>query len=319
MMEVVVTNYEASEAAAAKARAIAARFTVGIRGYEKAQVETRLAELVAQLDQARRRADKAEQSLTKAEAEVEAVRSLKPSFEHLGAEAAKILEQAGASAESMLGDARDRGRKAIEEAEATAAERLAAAEARAADLERAARKTLEDAKNEGARIEEDARKAGEHTRKVATEEARTVLAEARDATNVIWQEFQRERVVLEGEIERLSALRWDLVNWMERIRGQLDQVLVEVHDSEIPLAKPNEPVSGGKTGEQPAQRGRQGRQQATATATGSSGAAASGGGSSASGSKSTTASAAQAGEEKPPISPRAKLREGAAASMNRRN
>jgi chromosome segregation ATPase len=318
MMEVVVTNYEASEAAAAKARAIAARFTVGIRGYEKAQVETRLAELVAQLDQARRRADKAEQSLTKAEAEVEAVRSLKPSFEHLGAEAAKILEQAGASAESMLGDARDRGRKAIEEAEATAAERLAAAEARAADLERAARKTLEEAKNEGTRIEEDARKAGEHTRKVATEEARTVLAEARDATNVIWQEFQRERVVLEGEIERLSALRWDLVNWMERIRGQLDQVLVEVHDSEIPLAKPNEPVSGGKTGEQPArdtQRGRQGRQQAT----GSSSAAASGGGSSASGSTSATASSAQAGEEKPPISPRAKLREGAAASMNRRN
>jgi chromosome segregation ATPase len=250
-MEVVVPNYEASEAAAAKARAIAARFTVGMRGYDRAQVETRLAELMAQLDQARRRADKSEQALTKAEAEVDAVRSLKPSFEHLGAEAAKILEQAGSSAESMLGDARDRGRKAIAEAEATAAERLAAAEARAADLERAARKTLDDAKAEGTRIEDEARKAGESTRSVATEEARTVLAEARDATNVIWQEFQRERVILEGEIERLSALRWDLVNWMERIRGQLDQVLVEVHDSEIPLAKPIEGGGGGaKAGEQ---------------------------------------------------------------------
>jgi chromosome segregation ATPase len=302
-MEVVVTNYEASEAAAAKARAIAARFTVGMRGYDRAQVETRLAELMAQLDQSRRRADKAEQALGKAEAEVEAVRSLKPSFEHLGAEAAKILEQAGASAESMLGDARDRGRKAIEEAEATAAERLAAAEARAADLERAARKTLEDAKAEGARIEDDARKSGEQTRAVATEEARTVLAEARDATNVIWQEFQRERVILEGEIERLSALRWDLVNWMERIRGQLDQVLVEVHDSEIPLAKPIE-GAGAKGGEQAA-RGDQRARQASGQASGQG--------------ASRPASAAGNSDEKQPISPRAKLREGAAASMNRRN
>lgn len=295
-----MTNYEASEAAAAKARAIAARFTVGMRGYDRAQVETRLAELMAQLDQSRRRADKAEQALSKAEAEVDAVRSLKPSFEHLGAEAAKILEQAGSSAESMLGDARDRGRKAIAEAEATAAERLAAAEARAADLERAARKTLEDAKAEGARIEDDARKAGEQTRSIATEEARTVLAEARDATNVIWQEFQRERVILEGEIERLSALRWDLVNWMERIRGQLDQVLVEVHDSEIPLAKPVE-TSGAKGGEQ-APRGDQRSRQ-----------------SSGQGQSRPASAAAGNTDEKQPISPRAKLREGAAASMNRRN
>jgi len=301
-----VPNYEASEAAAAKARAIAARFTVGMRGYDRAQVETRLAELMAQLDQARRRADKAEQALTKAEVEVDAVRSLKPSFQHLGAEAAKILEQAGASAESMLGDARDRGRKAIEEAEATAAERLAAAEARAADLERAARKTLDDAKAEGARLEDDARKAGEHTRSVATEEARTVLAEARDATNVIWQEFQRERVILEGEIERLSALRWDLVNWMERIRGQLDQVLVEVHDSEIPLAKPIE-GGGAKAGDQPRgdQRGRQAQGQSRPASTTAA--------------PSTAADAGAKGDDKQPFSPRAKLREGAAASMNRRN
>jgi chromosome segregation ATPase len=300
-MEVVVTNYEASEAAAAKARAIAARFTVGMRGYDRAQVETRLAELMAQLDQSRRRADKAEQALTKAEAEVDAVRSLKPSFEHLGAEAAKILEQAGSSAESMLGDARDRGRKAIAEAEATAAERLAAAEARAADLERAARKTLEDAKAEGARIEDEARKAGEQTRSIATEEARTVLAEARDATNVIWQEFQRERVILEGEIERLSALRWDLVNWMERIRGQLDQVLVEVHDSEIPLAKPAE-SAGAKGGDQPARGDQRPRQSQTGTQR-----------------QAQPAAGSAVGDDKQPISPRAKLREGAAASMNRRN
>jgi len=199
-------------------------FMVVLRGFDRRQVEMWAAEVANQIEQERRRADEAEKRAYRAQIEGKGA----PSFSHLGSHVASILEEAGKSAENMLADAADRAQETIEAAEAEAAEIIKAAEHRAGGIEGEARRTLEEAQAEGARLEEEALQAAEEMRAQAEQDARAVLEEARDATDMIWQEAERERLGVEAETIRLETLRHRSLEQLGRVYGHLESVLDEV-------------------------------------------------------------------------------------------
>jgi hypothetical protein len=217
-------------------------FMIVLRGFDRRQVEMWAAEVANQIEQERLRADEAEKRAYRAQIETSGA----PSFSHLGSHVASILEEAGKSSENMLADAAERAQEAIDAAEEEAAEIIKAAEHRAGEIEedaagivRAAeqrageiegdaRRTLEGAQAEGARVEEDALQAAEEMRAQAEQDARAVLEEARDATDMIWQEAERERLGVEAETIRLETLRHRSLEQLGRVYGHLESVLDEV-------------------------------------------------------------------------------------------
>ena len=217
-------------------------FMIVLRGFDRRQVEMWAAEVANQIEQERLRADEAEKRAYRSQIESKGA----PSFSHLGSHVASILEEAGKSSENMLADAAERAQETIEAAEAEAAEIVKAAEHRAGEIEaeateivRAAehrageiegdaRRTLEDAQAEGARVEEEALQAAEEMRVQAEQDARAVLEEARDATDMIWQEAERERLGVEAETIRLETLRHRSLEQLGRVYGHLESVLDEV-------------------------------------------------------------------------------------------
>jgi hypothetical protein len=199
-------------------------FMVVLRGFDRRQVEMWAAEVASQIEQERRRADEAEKRAYRVQIENKGA----PSFTHLGTHVASILEEAGRSSENMLADAADRAQEAVDAAEAEAAEIIKAAEHRAGEIEGEARRTLEESRAEGARVEEDALQAAEEMRAQAEQDARAVLEEARDATDLIWQEAERERLGVEAETIRLETLRHRSLEQLGRVYGHLESVLDEV-------------------------------------------------------------------------------------------
>jgi hypothetical protein len=199
-------------------------FMIVLRGFDRRQVEMWAAEVANQIEQERLRADEAEKRAYRAQIETSGA----PSFSHLGSHVASILEEAGKSSENMLADAAERAQEAIDAAEEEAAEIIKAAEHRAGEIEGDARRTLEGAQAEGARVEEDALQAAEEMRAQAEQDARAVLEEARDATDMIWQEAERERLGVEAETIRLETLRHRSLEQLGRVYGHLESVLDEV-------------------------------------------------------------------------------------------
>jgi hypothetical protein len=217
-------------------------FMVVLRGFDRRQVEMWAAEVASQIEQERQRADEAEKRAYRVQIENKGA----PSFTHLGTHVASILEEAGRSSENMLADAAERAQEAVDAAEEEAAEIIKAAEHRAGEIEEEAagivkvaeerageiegeaRRTLEEARAEGARVEEDALQAAEEMRAQAEQDARTVLEEARDATDMIWQEAERERLGVEAETIRLETLRHRSLEQLGRVYGHLESVLDEV-------------------------------------------------------------------------------------------
>jgi hypothetical protein len=199
-------------------------FMVVLRGFDRRQVEMWAAEVAAQIEQERLRADEAEKRAYRVQIENKGA----PSFSHLGTHVASILEEAGRSSEKMLADAADRAQEAIDAAEEEAAEIIKAAEHRAGEIEGEAQRTLEQARTEGAQVEEDALQAAEEMRAQAEQDARAVLEEARDATDMIWQEAERERIAVEAETIRLETLRHRSLEQLGRVYGHLESVLDEV-------------------------------------------------------------------------------------------
>jgi cell division septum initiation protein DivIVA len=199
-------------------------FMVVLRGFDRRQVEMWAAEVAQQIEQERQRADEAEKRAYRVQIENKGA----PSFSHLGTHVASILEEAGKSSENMLADAAERAQETIDAAEEEAAEIIKAAEHRAGEIEGEARRILEEARSEGARVEEDALQAAEEMRAQAEQDARTVLEEARDATDMIWQEAERERLGVEAETIRLETLRHRSLEQLGRVYGHLESVLDEV-------------------------------------------------------------------------------------------
>jgi hypothetical protein len=199
-------------------------FVVVRRGVDRRQVEEWGKQLTSLIEQERRRAEHAERALYHTQLEAKGT----PSFTHLGAHAAGIIEEAGQSAEKLLLDAADRAQEAIDSAEAEAAEIIDAAEGQAGEIQRAARQDAQRLRAEGARVAEEVREAAEVFRAQTEQEARSLMEEAKAATEALWQEAERERLAVQGETRRLQALRERTHEQLGRMYGHLESVLDEV-------------------------------------------------------------------------------------------
>jgi cell division septum initiation protein DivIVA len=199
-------------------------FVVVRRGVDRRQVEEWGKKLTSLIERERRRAEQAERALYRTQLEAKGT----PSFTHLGAHAAGIIEEAAQSAEKLLLDAEARAQDAVGRAEAEAAGIVEEAEGRAGKIEGAALKDAERLRAEGARAAEEVRKAAQGFRAQTEQKARSLLEDAREAAEALWQEAERKRVAVEGETRRLEALRERTHEQLARMYGHLESVLGEV-------------------------------------------------------------------------------------------
>lgn len=199
-------------------------FQVVRRGLDRQQVEEWGSKLTSLVEQERRRADQAEQALYRLQVEAKGT----PSFSHLGAHVADIIEEAGRSAEKMLLDAADRAQEAIDAAEAEATRITTEAEGQAGEIERAGRQDAEQLRAEGAQDAEELRQAAEAFREQTEQEARTLLEEATEATDQLRKETERECSLVEAETRRLEGLRERTQKQLGRVYGHLESVLDEI-------------------------------------------------------------------------------------------
>jgi hypothetical protein len=199
-------------------------FVLVRRGVDRRQVEEWGKKQTSLIELERRRAEQAERALYRTQLEAKGT----PSFTHLGSHAAGIIEEAGQSAEKMLLDAAERAQETVGRAEAEAARIVEAAEDQAGEVEDAARQDAERLRAEGARAAEEVRKAAEGFRAQTEQQARSMLEDATEAAEALWQEAERKRVAVEGETRRLEALRERTHEQLARMYGHLESVLGEV-------------------------------------------------------------------------------------------
>jgi cell division septum initiation protein DivIVA len=189
---------------------------VPLRGRKGQQVAAYVDELAMRLDQQRTRAEQAEQAAARLQRELGALRNQPPpSFNHLGAEAGKVLEEAGRSANVLVEEATARGKIIVEEAE-------------------------EVAHKIRARAEDD---------------ARTRLDAARQAAEQMLAKANAQRSSTEAEVKRLREYRDGLLGHLGRVQADLAGFLSDVGDSPstpsaqpVPAAKaPAAPVDAAET------------------------------------------------------------------------
>src|SRR5262245_11905282 len=203
-------------------------FPIVMRGYERQQVQVFILQLRARLADERSRVEQAERALSRMQLELDSARSQNPpSFEHLGAEAARILEQAGASATLLLEEARNRGRRIVEEAETEASDLIAQAERQTEKLHDAANEAVREAGAERDRLLAEANEDAKRLRSRAEQDARAVLEEARDEAERIQELAVTERAAMEAETARLRDSRDSMIEFLSRIHGDLGAVLAE--------------------------------------------------------------------------------------------
>ncbi len=165
---------------------------VVLRGRKGQQVSAYIGELAARLDQQSARAQQAEHETAMLRRELDALRNQPPpSFEHLGAEAAKVLEDAGQSARVLVEQAKDRGKSIIEQAKDRAAELV----------------------------------------KVAEQDAGTRLDAARQAAEQMLAKASGERSVMDSETRRLREYRDGLLGHLGRVQSDLAGFLTEAGDA----------------------------------------------------------------------------------------
>jgi cell division septum initiation protein DivIVA len=172
------------------------QFRVAVRGYDRNEVAAYVQELWAHLENERQRAEQAERTIAQLQAEATTSKSQTPSFEHLGVEAAKVLEQAGQSAELLLEEAEGRRKAILDEARTKAADLVAEAERRA-----------------------------ERLRTDATENARKALEEAHEAADRIRREAEEESTEAKARTDRMKDLHDSLIEHLTRVRQDLSALL----------------------------------------------------------------------------------------------
>jgi cell division septum initiation protein DivIVA len=215
-------------------------FPIGLRGYDRQQVDVFVNDLTIRLASERLRADQAERAVAQMRAEVAGLRDQQapPSFEHLGAEAARILEQAGQSAKVLVAEARSRGQELIQASEAHAAELVRRAEQRSAELEAEATDTLAEAGAERERILAEASRGVEEARSRAEEEVRAALEQAREEADHTRQKAMTDQAIMRGETERLRESRGRMLEYLGRIHTDLGELLSEAARADVELATP---------------------------------------------------------------------------------
>ncbi len=211
-------------------------FPVALRGYDRQQVDAFIQDLTVRLTAERRRAEQSERVVAQMQAEVAGLRDPAPlSFEHLGAEAGRVLEQAGNSAKLLVEEARSRGQAIVAEAEAEAGALIERAEQRAAALEAEASETLAQAAGERERILAEAAQAVDDVRTRAGEEARTALQDAREAAERIREKASAEQMTMQAQTQRLRDSRDQMLDYLGRIHSDLGELLAEAVQADAAL------------------------------------------------------------------------------------
>ena len=219
---------EPATATESNGRARLPSFRVVVRGYDRQQVQTFIQDLASRLAMERRRADETERTLAQMRLEVAAAQNQPPpSFEHLGSEAARVLEQAGKSAKLLVQEAKSRGEALVREAEAEAAELIEKAERHAGELDEAAAKRLSEATGERDRILAAVAAESDQLRARADEEARLALAEAHEESERIRQQVIDEQSLMSAQTERLRQSRAQMLDYLGRIHSDLGVLLAE--------------------------------------------------------------------------------------------
>jgi hypothetical protein len=196
-------------------------------GYERLQVDLRVAELVQQLAEEQRRADHAERALSQLQLDIRTTRPQGPERgAALEADMAQVLEQAGVIAARVLAEAGRRVEATIVAAGARAADRLKTAAQQATSLEQQARQLLAEAELERAHIQATASRTAEQVRAGADREARALVAKAREDAELAWQDAARQRRLLQAEAEALATHRQRMVEQLGRLYAPLGLLVV---------------------------------------------------------------------------------------------
>jgi len=204
------------------------QFPVVLWGYDRRLVDMRVAELVRQLADERRRGEQTEQALSRLQLDIDENRIQGPQG-GVGVEAdvAEVLQQAGVVAARVLAEAGRRIEATITAAGVKAADRLKAAAQQASWLEQQARQLLAEAETERAGIGAAAASAAEQLRARADREARAVVAKAQEDAELAWQNAVRQRRLLEAEAEALATLRQRMVEQLGRVFAPLGLLVVD--------------------------------------------------------------------------------------------
>lgn len=214
-------------------------FPVALRGYDRQQVDAFLQDLTVRLTAERRRAEQSERIVAQMRAEIAGLRNQPPpSFEHLGAEAGRVLAQAGNSAKLLIEEAQSRGQAMLEEAEAHASQLIARAERRAEDVEAGASEILARAESERERILSEASESVAEIRGQAEDDAHTALQHARDAAGRMLEKAATDRTTMQAETERLRESRDRMLDYLGRIHSDLGELLAEAVQADADLSTP---------------------------------------------------------------------------------
>jgi peptidoglycan DL-endopeptidase RipA len=177
-------------------------FRVVRRGYDPAEVDAYMPQLMARLEEAVGLYAKAEQARAELQREVTNLREGSPSFEQLGGEAAALLQEAGRSAEQLVENARRRADTIIEKAQQQA----------------------------------------EQIRTDVEAEAQKALAQAREVADHIRAEAEQERAAVSSETEQVREFRDGLLDDLSRVHGEINGLLERTRrqrDQALPAAAPD--------------------------------------------------------------------------------
>jgi DivIVA domain-containing protein len=221
-------------------------FQVALRGYDRPQVDAFVQELARRLSAERLRAEQAERAVAQMQFEASTKHQSPPSFEHLGSEAARVLEQAGASAKLLVEEAKSRGAALLDEAQARAKDLIERAEQQVAQTEATARKASIAAAKERDRFVANTRAEAEQLRAQADKDARAVLEEARQAAGATRAKAAADQAEMEAETDRLREFQTEMLGYLSQVHSRLGVLIGEPAGakSEPP---PSEPVSEAVT------------------------------------------------------------------------
>lgn len=218
----------AGESDTANPSGSAQQFPVVQWGYDPHVVDFRMAELVQQIVEERRRGDQAEKAVSQLQLGNLAGPAQGPDGGvGLEADVTEVFQQAGMVAARVLTEAGRRIEATITTAGDKAADRLKAAAQQAGALEQQARQTLAEGEMERTRIEAAACSAAEQVRARADREARAVVARAQEDAELSWQNAAHQRQLLEAEAEALATLRQRMVEQLGRLYDPLGLIVVD--------------------------------------------------------------------------------------------
>jgi DivIVA domain-containing protein len=214
-------------------------FPVALRGYDRQQVDAFVQDLTVRLTAERRRAEQFERAANQMGSELAGLRDpTPPSFEHLGAEAGRVLALAGNSAKVLIEEAQTRCREVVDAAESRAGATIERAERRAAELEAEASDTVAQAADDRERILAEAAHSVAAIRGQAEEEARATLQHAQHAAEHTLEKAAAEQTAMQLETERLRESRDRMLDYLGRIHSDLGELLAEAVHADAELAAP---------------------------------------------------------------------------------